>query len=104
MAAPAKTGESANASTISLGLGDTAEVALVFLLQLLMVSPASASRAGLDERAVAKLALRSSMRFRIGAVEYGAKDVQIGMRAGHTARIEALAAMREHHPSTRLLG
>src|SRR2546423_15217195 len=90
--------------SLSFGVGYTTEVPLVFLFQLLSVSPASASRAGLDERPGPKLALRCGVRFRIGAVEYGAKDVQIGMRAGHTARIEVLAAMREHQASTRVLG
>ena len=72
------------------------EVAFVFLLQLLALGPAPASRAGLDELPVAKLALRRGVRLRICAVEDRAKDVQIGMRAGHAARIEALPAMREH--------
>src|SRR5438105_15913857 len=62
--------------SLSFGVGYTTEVPLVFLFQLLPVSPASASRAGLDERPGPKIALRCGVRFRIGAVEYGAKDVQ----------------------------
>src|SRR5581483_1370460 len=80
------------------------EVPSVFMLQLLAVGPASASSAGLDEFPVAKLALRCGMCLRIVAVEDGTKDVQIGVRSGHAARIQALTAMREHQPGARLFG